>query len=75
MDPIQGAREATTWNVGKYGMEMASQGRNQGIEAMMQTKGIAEIVVKQINGRIHVSDVQALVFITLSTRILDWHFA
>ena len=44
MDPIQGAREATTWNVGKYGMEMDSYGRNQGIEAMMQTKGIAKIV-------------------------------
>ena len=74
MDPIQGAREATTWNVGKYGMEMASQGRNQGIEAMMQTKGIAEIVGKQVDSRKHVSDVLDLVFMTLSKCILDWHF-
>ena len=43
IDPIQGAKDAITWNVGKYGMEIDSYGNNQGIEAKMQIKGIAGI--------------------------------
>ena len=43
IDPIQGARDAITWNVGKYGMEMASYGKNHGMDAKMQINGIAEI--------------------------------
>ena len=43
IDPTQGARDAITWNVGKYGMEIDSYGKNQGIDAKMQIKGIAEI--------------------------------
>ena len=42
IDPIQGAKDAITWNVGKYGMEIDSYGNNQGIEAKMQIKGIDE---------------------------------
>ena len=45
MDPIQGAKDAITWNVGRYGMVMDSYGNNQGIEAMMQIKGMAEIEI------------------------------
>lgn len=43
MDPIQGANDAITWNVGKYGMVIYSYGNSHGIKAIMQTKGIAEI--------------------------------
>ena len=42
MDPIQGANDAITWNVGKYGMVIYSYGNCHGIEAIMHTKGIAE---------------------------------
>ena len=42
IDPTQGAKDAITWNVGKYGMEIDSYGKNQGIDAKMQIKGIAE---------------------------------
>ena len=42
MDPIQGANDAITWNVGKYGMVIYSYGNSHGIEAIMHTKGIAE---------------------------------
>ena len=42
MDPIQGANDAITWNVGKYGMVIQSYGKNHGIDAIMQIKGIAE---------------------------------
>ena len=42
IDPIQGANDAITWNVGRYGIEMDSYGNNQGIKAMMQTNGMAE---------------------------------
>ena len=43
IDPIQGAKDAMTWNVGRYGIEIDSYGNNQGIKAMMQTNGIAAI--------------------------------
>ena len=43
MDPIQGANDAITWNVGKYGIVIYSYGNSQGIEAIMQTNGIAAI--------------------------------
>ena len=41
MDPIQGAIVAMTWNFGRYGMVMSSQGNRVGMQRRIATKGIA----------------------------------
>ena len=41
IDPIQGAKDAITWNMGRYGIDIESYGNNQGIKARIITNGIA----------------------------------
>ena len=48
IDPIQGAKDAITWNMGRYGIDIESYGNNQGIKANITTNGIAAM---EINAR------------------------
>ena len=41
IDPSQGAKDAITWNMGRYGIDIESYGNNQGIKARIITNGIA----------------------------------
>ena len=47
IDPIQGAKDAITWNVGRYGIDIESYGNNQGIKANITTNGIAAMEVNK----------------------------
>ena len=47
IDPIQGAKDAITWNIGRYGIDIESYGNNQGIKARITINGIAAMEISK----------------------------
>ena len=47
IDPIQGANDAITWNMGRYGIDIESYGNNHGIKARIIINGIAAMEISK----------------------------